>query len=175
MGHAYLQDVIGMDTLLHVLHRISEGFPDRLRISFPHAAELLVQQRRLGQKNATGFYRYNRDSKGRHRKEVDPETTPLLARAQPGGLRCFEDDELLERLILRMIIEAVRCLEGGHRRNCRRGGHERIVALVKRIPQRRLGQPGDLDGALLLLASDASRYMTGSIITIDGGHLVNTL
>ena len=49
------------------------------------------------------------------------------------------------------------------------------VALVKRIPQRRLGQPGDLDGALLLLASDASRYMTGTIITIDGGHLVNTL
>jgi NAD(P)-dependent dehydrogenase (short-subunit alcohol dehydrogenase family) len=49
------------------------------------------------------------------------------------------------------------------------------AALVKRIPQRRLGQPGDLDGALLLLASDASRYMTGSIITIDGGHLVSTL
>jgi NAD(P)-dependent dehydrogenase (short-subunit alcohol dehydrogenase family) len=47
--------------------------------------------------------------------------------------------------------------------------------MVKGIPQRRLGQPGDLDGALLLLASDASRYMTGSIITIDGGHLVNTL
>jgi NAD(P)-dependent dehydrogenase (short-subunit alcohol dehydrogenase family) len=48
-------------------------------------------------------------------------------------------------------------------------------ALVKRIPQRRLGQPADLDGALLLLASEASRYMTGSVITIDGGHLVSTL
>jgi 3-oxoacyl-[acyl-carrier protein] reductase len=42
--------------------------------------------------------------------------------------------------------------------------------LVKRIPQRRLGQAEDLDGALLLLASDASRYMTGSVITIDGGQ-----
>jgi NAD(P)-dependent dehydrogenase (short-subunit alcohol dehydrogenase family) len=49
------------------------------------------------------------------------------------------------------------------------------AAMLKRIPQRRLGQPEDLDGALLLLASDASRYMTGSIIAIDGGHLVNTL
>jgi NAD(P)-dependent dehydrogenase (short-subunit alcohol dehydrogenase family) len=49
------------------------------------------------------------------------------------------------------------------------------VSMLKRIPQRRLGQPQDLDGALLLLASDASRYMTGSIIAIDGGHLVNTL
>ena len=39
----------------------------------------------------------------------------------------------------------------------------------QRIPQRRFGTPEDLDGALLLLASDASRYMTGSIIVIDGG------
>lgn len=42
----------------------------------------------------------------------------------------------------------------------------------KRIPQRRFGTPEDLDGALLLLASDASRYITGSIIVIDGGLLL---
>ncbi|WP_404478032.1 SDR family NAD(P)-dependent oxidoreductase [Novosphingobium sp. BL-52-GroH] len=48
-------------------------------------------------------------------------------------------------------------------------------ALVHRIPQRRLGRLEDLDGPLLLLASDASRYMTGSTITVDGGHLVSTL
>ena len=42
--------------------------------------------------------------------------------------------------------------------------------LIKRIPQRRLGQVEDLDGVLLLLASDASQYMTGSVITIDGGQ-----
>ena len=42
--------------------------------------------------------------------------------------------------------------------------------LIKRIPQRRLGQVEDLDGVLLLLASGASRYMTGSVITIDGGQ-----
>ncbi|MFQ5984948.1 MAG: SDR family NAD(P)-dependent oxidoreductase [Alphaproteobacteria bacterium] len=41
--------------------------------------------------------------------------------------------------------------------------------LVRRMPQQRLGDPKDLDGAFLLLASDASRYMTGSVITIDGG------
>jgi 3-oxoacyl-[acyl-carrier protein] reductase len=44
--------------------------------------------------------------------------------------------------------------------------------LKKRIPQRRFGTPEDLDGALLLLASDASRYMTGSIIVIDGGLML---
>jgi NAD(P)-dependent dehydrogenase (short-subunit alcohol dehydrogenase family) len=48
-------------------------------------------------------------------------------------------------------------------------------ALIKRIPQRRLGNLFDLDGPLLLLASDASRFMTGSIVVVDGGHLVSTL
>ena len=48
-------------------------------------------------------------------------------------------------------------------------------ALIKRIPQRRLGLPEDLDGPLLLLASDAARYMTGSVLAVDGGQLVNTL
>ncbi|MBB6259982.1 NAD(P)-dependent dehydrogenase (short-subunit alcohol dehydrogenase family) [Paenochrobactrum gallinarii] len=37
-------------------------------------------------------------------------------------------------------------------------------------PMRRLGELCDLDGAVLMLASDASAYMTGAIITIDGGH-----
>jgi len=42
--------------------------------------------------------------------------------------------------------------------------------VIERIPQRRIGNPEDVDGALLLLASDASRFMTGSTILVDGGH-----
>ena len=48
-------------------------------------------------------------------------------------------------------------------------------AMLRRIPQRRPGQLEDLDGPLLLLASDASAYMTGSVLTVDGGHLVSSL
>jgi len=44
--------------------------------------------------------------------------------------------------------------------------------LAKRIPQARIGAEADLDGAILLLASTASRYMTGSVVTVDGGFLL---
>jgi 3-oxoacyl-[acyl-carrier protein] reductase len=43
-------------------------------------------------------------------------------------------------------------------------------AMKRKNPMRRFGDEGDLDGALLLLASGASAYMTGSLITVDGGH-----
>jgi NAD(P)-dependent dehydrogenase (short-subunit alcohol dehydrogenase family) len=48
-------------------------------------------------------------------------------------------------------------------------------ALIGRVPQRRLGRYEDLDGPLLLLCSDASKFMTGSVIAVDGGHLVSSL
>jgi NAD(P)-dependent dehydrogenase (short-subunit alcohol dehydrogenase family) len=48
-------------------------------------------------------------------------------------------------------------------------------ALIRRIPQRRLGTLDDLTGPLLLLASAAGAHMTGSVVTVDGGHSVNSL
>lgn len=45
-------------------------------------------------------------------------------------------------------------------------------AMRKRVPMRRFGEYKELDGALLLLASEAGSYMTGSTIVVDGGHLL---
>jgi NAD(P)-dependent dehydrogenase (short-subunit alcohol dehydrogenase family) len=44
--------------------------------------------------------------------------------------------------------------------------------LLSRVPMERAGRLEELDGPLLLLASDAGAFMTGSVITIDGGHLL---
>jgi NAD(P)-dependent dehydrogenase (short-subunit alcohol dehydrogenase family) len=48
-------------------------------------------------------------------------------------------------------------------------------AMARRIPFGRVGQPSDLDGALLLFASSAGAYITGAVLPVDGGHLVSGL
>jgi len=47
--------------------------------------------------------------------------------------------------------------------------------LRSRIPQQRFGRVQDLDGPLLLLASEAGAFVTGSVLAVDGGHLVSSL
>lgn len=47
--------------------------------------------------------------------------------------------------------------------------------LRARIPSRRFGEPEDLDGPLLLLASSAGSAMSGSTLVVDGAHLVSSL
>ena len=46
------------------------------------------------------------------------------------------------------------------------------AAIKREIPMGRFGNPGDLDGALLLLVSDAGSYITGATVVVDGGQVV---
>jgi NAD(P)-dependent dehydrogenase (short-subunit alcohol dehydrogenase family) len=48
-------------------------------------------------------------------------------------------------------------------------------SMIAHTPARRAGDPTDLDGALLLLASDASRFMNGATVVVDGGILNSSL
>jgi NAD(P)-dependent dehydrogenase (short-subunit alcohol dehydrogenase family) len=48
-------------------------------------------------------------------------------------------------------------------------------AMIRSIPARRIGALEELDAPFLLLASGASRYLTGAVLTVDGGHHVNSL
>jgi len=47
--------------------------------------------------------------------------------------------------------------------------------MLRRSPMRRAGQMEELEGPLLLLASDRGSFMTGAIVPVDGGHLVSPL
>jgi 3-hydroxyacyl-CoA dehydrogenase/enoyl-CoA hydratase/3-hydroxybutyryl-CoA epimerase/enoyl-CoA isomerase len=113
MGPAYLQDVIGLDTLLRVVEVISAGYPRRMAFDFPIAPGLLLESGRLGQKGGTGYYRYEADPKGKPKKLPDAEACALLASLQAPGARPLEAQEIIDRLMLPMIIEASLCLEQG--------------------------------------------------------------
>jgi 3-oxoacyl-[acyl-carrier protein] reductase len=49
---------------------------------------------------------------------------------------------------------------------------EKGRAITRDIPVGRFGEPRDLDGALLLLVSDAGRFMNGATLVVDGGQMV---
>jgi NAD(P)-dependent dehydrogenase (short-subunit alcohol dehydrogenase family) len=52
---------------------------------------------------------------------------------------------------------------------------KRRAAMIERIPARRVGELPELEGPVLLLASDASSYITGSVMVVDGGYSENSL
>lgn len=52
---------------------------------------------------------------------------------------------------------------------------EHSARLIKRVPMQRIGDIDELTGPFLLLATQASSYMTGTVLSVDGGHAVNSV
>ncbi len=114
MGPAYLQDVVGIDTSHHVGDVLAEGYPDRMsNKEFRSALDVMYEAKRYGQKNGIGFYKYTTDPKGKPKKEIPDDTYGLIASVQPNGKKDFSEEEIIDRLMLPMIIETVRCLDEG--------------------------------------------------------------
>jgi len=111
MGPAYLMDVAGIDTLDKALTILGRAYPNVMATSYPTAIQLLAARKRHGQKSGAGFYEYQMDAKGKLRRSQDPEVGGVLDQAQPQGPKSFDDEEIEERLILAMVLEAARCFE----------------------------------------------------------------
>jgi len=54
-----------------------------------------------------------------------------------------------------------------------KSNNEGLKGLLARLPMKRMGKPEEISSAVLFLASDASSYMTGSVINVDGGWLAS--
>ena len=111
MGPAYLIDVVGIDTGVHGAEVMAEGFPDRMKPDFKGAIELMYENKRLGQKNDIGFYKYELDRKGKKAKTIDPTAYELVASMATTEKHEFDAQEIIDRMMLALCNETVRCLE----------------------------------------------------------------
>jgi 3-hydroxyacyl-CoA dehydrogenase/enoyl-CoA hydratase/3-hydroxybutyryl-CoA epimerase/enoyl-CoA isomerase len=110
MGPAYLMDVVGIDTGVHAGAVMAEGFPDRMAPAYKTAVEVLFEAGRLGEKNGKGFYRYEKDKRGKNKKMVDEAVTDIL-KPHVGELKTLSEEEIISRLMVPYAMESVRCLE----------------------------------------------------------------
>ncbi|HWT21263.1 MAG TPA: fatty acid oxidation complex subunit alpha FadB [Variovorax sp.] len=113
MGPAYLEDVVGMDTGSHVNDVISAGYPERMPPLPNDALRLMAKWRRYGQKSGFGFYRYEPSSTGKPVRGPAGDTRALLAAIQPAGTRDFAAQEIVDRMMLAMVLEASRAVHEG--------------------------------------------------------------
>ena len=111
MGPAYLIDVVGLDTGVHGAEVMAEGFPDRMKPDYKGAIELLYENKRLGQKNGVGFYKYEMDKRGKPKKVADEATYELLKTTTDSDKQEFDDQAIIDRTMLAFCNETVRCLE----------------------------------------------------------------
>ena len=111
MGPAYLSDVVGIDTCVHADGVMAAGFPERMAHGYKATGQILLEQERLGQKNGKGYYEYEPDRKGKPKKIFNESILELLAEHRQSEIKEFSEEEIIERLMVAMCLESVRCLE----------------------------------------------------------------
>jgi len=143
MGPAYLLDVVGLDTAHHAQAVMAEGFPERMAGQGSAAVDLMHSEQRFGQKNKLGFFAYEKDKKGRLKKQVDETIVAKLAAlcANPVEL---SDEQIIDYLMIPLCLEVARCIE----ENIVASPAEADLALVYGI-----GFPPFLGGALKYMDS----------------------
>jgi 3-hydroxyacyl-CoA dehydrogenase/enoyl-CoA hydratase/3-hydroxybutyryl-CoA epimerase/enoyl-CoA isomerase len=139
MGPAHLQDVIGMDTSSHVFELIAGAYPQRMSLDFVNPMRLMADRGRYGQKSGIGFYRYERAPGQRPARKTDAAAWEILAAIQREKRRDLTEEEIVDRMMLPMIVEAATCLVEG----IARSAGEIDMALILG-----LGFPRDRGGAL---------------------------
>jgi 3-hydroxyacyl-CoA dehydrogenase / enoyl-CoA hydratase / 3-hydroxybutyryl-CoA epimerase / enoyl-CoA isomerase len=112
MGPAYLLDVVGMDTALHAGEVMAAGFPERMAHDAKSIIQVMVDNERLGQKNARGFYAYEEDKQGKPKKVSDDAAYALVKQVVQEE-KTFSDEEIIARMMVPLCLETVRCLEDG--------------------------------------------------------------
>jgi 3-hydroxyacyl-CoA dehydrogenase/enoyl-CoA hydratase/3-hydroxybutyryl-CoA epimerase/enoyl-CoA isomerase len=110
MGPAYLLDVVGIDTGSHASKIMGDCFPDRMKMEGKTIIDTLYENKRYGQKNGVGFYKYAPDKRGKIKKSVDESVLPLIQSVVKKEVS-VTDEEIIERMMLPMIFESARCLE----------------------------------------------------------------
>lgn len=109
MGPSYLLDVVGIDTAVHCVGVMAEGFPERMSALDNDPIEQLYKQDKYGQKSGSGFFVYSKDKKGRPQKVVDESVFDIIGKPS----KEFSNEEIVERLMIPMIFEVARCYEEG--------------------------------------------------------------
>ncbi len=113
MGPAYLADVIGIDTMVHADHVLQNGFPERMKHDGEPVMEQLLARGWLGQKSGHGFYEYGIDARGQRSKTASAAASALIAEGVSAQTEDISDEEIIDRLMVPLCLEAVRCLEDG--------------------------------------------------------------
>lgn len=113
MGPAYLLDVAGLDTLDKAMRILGEAYPEVMAADYPTAIATLATAERFGQKNGRGFYRYDADDQGKPRRSDDADVEPLIASIRAANPSVLSDEDIQQRMLLAMVLEASRCLNEG--------------------------------------------------------------